>query len=115
MKYFRNKYDVIVAGGGPAGIMAALASARTGASTLIVERLGFLGGTATNSVIGPISPFHFGDEQVIDGIPQEFMDELVKAGGSTGHLKTIDPYGSGSSLGFYDREKYKYVAEEMAV
>lgn len=115
MKYFKDSYDVIVVGGGPAGIMAALAAARTGASTMIVERLGFLGGTATNSVIGPISPFHFGDEQVINGIPQEFMDELIKAGGSTGHLKTLDPYGSGASLGFYDREKYKYVAEEMAV
>lgn len=112
---FKQNYDVIIVGGGPAGIMAALASARCGASTLLVERLGFLGGTATNSVIGPISPFHFGDEQVINGLPQEFMDELVKHEGSTGHLKTLDPYGSGASLGFYDREKYKYVAEEMLV
>ncbi|AHF75418.1 hypothetical protein Sant_0312 [Sodalis praecaptivus] len=115
MKSFKPEYDVIVVGGGPAGVMAALASARTGAKTLVVERLGFLGGTATNSLIGPISPFHYGDEQVIDGIPQEFMDELMAAGGSTGHLKTLDPYGSGASLGFYDREKYKYVAQEMLV
>ena len=112
---FKQQYDVIVVGGGPAGIMAALASAKTGAKTLLIERLGLLGGTATNSVIGPISPFHFGDEQVINGIPQQFMDELMKAHGSTGHLKTIDPYGSGASLGFYDREKYKYVAQEMLV
>lgn len=112
---FKQQYDVIVVGGGPAGIMAALASARCGASTLLIERLGMLGGTATNSVIGPISPFHFGDEQVIDGIPQEFMDELVRHEGSTGHMKTLDPYGSGASLGFYDREKYKYVAQESVV
>lgn len=112
-KQFREQYDVIIAGGGPAGIMAALASARVGADTLIIERNGFLGGAATNSVLGPISPFHFGDEQVINGIPQEFMDELIRVHGSTGHLKALDPYGSGAYLGFYDREKYKYVAEEM--
>ena len=88
---FKANYDVIVVGGGPAGIMAALASAKAGAKTLLVERLGFLGGTATNSVIGPISPFHFGDEQVIDGIPQDFMNELMAAAGSPGHLKTLDP------------------------
>ncbi|WP_044294572.1 FAD-dependent oxidoreductase [Robinsoniella peoriensis] len=110
---FKEQYDVIIVGGGPAGIMAALASARVGAATLVIERNGFLGGAATNSVLGPISPFHFGDEQVINGIPQEFMDELIKVHGSTGHLKTLDPYGSGAYLGFYDREKYKYVAEEM--
>lgn len=40
---------------------------------------------------------------------------MVRAKGSTGHMKTIDPYGSGDSLGFYDREKYKYVAAEMLV
>ncbi|QQO07904.1 FAD-dependent oxidoreductase [Breznakiella homolactica] len=112
MKY-KPGYDVIVAGGGPAGIMAALAAARTGASVLLFERNGFLGGAATNSVLGPISPFMFGDEQVINGIPQEFVDELMKVHGSTGHMKALDPYGSGAYLGFYDREKYKYVAEEM--
>ncbi len=111
----KDNYDVIVVGGGPAGIMAGLASLKTGASTLIIERNGFLGGAATNSVLGPISPFHFGDEQVINGIPQDFMEELIKVHGSTGHLKALDPYGSGAYLGFYDREKYKYVAEAMIV
>lgn len=106
-------YDVIVVGGGPAGIMAAMASGRLGADTLLIEKNGFLGGAATASVLGPISPFHYKDEQVINGIPQEFMDRLVEEAGSTGHMKTLDPYGSGDSLGFYDREKYKYVAAEM--
>lgn len=109
----KKKYDVIVVGGGPAGIMAALASGRLGASTLLIEKNGFLGGAATASVLGPISPFQFGDEQVIKGIPQEFVDRLVKENGSTGHMKAFDPYGSGDYLCFYDREKYKYVAAEM--
>ncbi len=42
-----GEYDVIVAGGGPAGICAAVAAARAGASTLLLERYGFLGGIAT--------------------------------------------------------------------
>lgn len=106
-------YDVIVVGGGPAGIMSAMASGKLGASTLLVEKNGFLGGAATAAVLGPISPFHYKDEQVITGLPQDFMDRMVQAKGSTGHMKTIDPYGSGDSLGFYDREKYKFVAAEM--
>lgn len=111
----KRYYDVIVVGGGPAGIMSAMASGKLGASTLLVEKNEFLGGAATAAVLGPISPFHYKDEQVIDGLPQDFMDRMVRAKGSTGHMKTIDPYGSGDSLGFYDREKYKYVAAEMLV
>ena len=111
----KRYYDVIVVGGGPAGIMSAMASGKLGASTLLVEKNGFLGGAATAAVLGPISPCHYKDEQVIDGLPQDFMDRMVRAKGSTGHMKTIDPYGSGDSLGFYDREKYKYVAAEMLV
>lgn len=108
-----HDFDVIVAGGGPAGIMAALAAAKVGAKVLIIEQNGFLGGASTAMSTGPISPFHFGNEQVIKGIPQQFMDELVSAKGSTGHMKTLDPYGSGDSLGFFDREKYKLVAAMM--
>jgi hypothetical protein len=110
-----DSFDVIVIGGGPAGIIAALAAARVGVKTLLIEKNGFLGGAATASVLGPISPFHFYDEQVIKGIPQEFVDELIKAEGSTGHMKTLNPYGSGDSLCFYDREKYKYVAAGMLI
>ena len=106
-------FDVIVAGGGPAGIMAALAAAKVGVKVLIIEQNGFLGGASTAMSTGPVSPFHFRNEQVVKGIPQQFMDALVAAKGSTGHMKTLDPYGSGDSLGFFDREKYKLVAATM--
>lgn len=58
--------------------MAAMASGKLGADTLLIEKNGFLGGAATASVLGPISPFHYKDEQVINGIPQDFMDRMVK-------------------------------------
>lgn len=108
-----NRYPVTVVGGGPGGIMAALASARNGAKTLLVEQGAFLGGTATRSVIGPISPFHYGDEQIIAGLAQEFIDRMVAHGGATGHLKCINPTGTGSYICLYDHEAYKYVAQEM--
>ena len=60
-------YDVIVVGGGPAGIMAAMASGKLGADTLLIEKNGFLGGAATASVLGPISPFHYKDEWYSSG------------------------------------------------
>src|SRR5215213_5063566 len=61
--------DVLVIGGGPAGI-AAVASARNGASTVLVERYGFLGGNATASLVGPFmtSLSADGKTQLIRGI-----------------------------------------------
>jgi Dehydrogenases (flavoproteins) len=110
-----KEYDVIVMGGGPSGFIAAIAAGRTGAKTLLVEKNGFLGGAATAAALGPISPFHIRDEQVVKGIPQEFMDRMVAYGASPGHCKVLDPYGSGAYLGFYDRERYKYIALQMVL
>lgn len=106
-------YDVIVCGGGPSGNMAAIAAGRAGARTLLIEKYGFIGGMATSAWLGPISPMHFGDERVIAGIPEEFVDRMRQAGGSTGHLRCTNPHGSGAYLGFYDREHYKWTAIQM--
>lgn len=46
--------DVLVCGGGPAGIAAALMAARSGAKTLLVERYGRLGGMAVQAMVGPL-------------------------------------------------------------
>ena len=48
------KYDVIVAGAGPAGICAAVAAAREGARVALIERYGVLGGNLTAGYVGPI-------------------------------------------------------------
>ena len=58
MKQFQTAYpldyDVIVAGGGPAGVAAAVSAARLGAKTAIVERFGILGGMLTSGQVQPI-------------------------------------------------------------
>ena len=108
-----SESDVVVAGGGPSGLIAALAAARAGAKTTLVEQYGFLGGMATAASVGPFSPFHYDDQQITMGIPQELIERLMKAGGSTGHLKCVPEYGSGSYMAYFDREVYKLVAFDM--
>lgn len=105
--------DVVVVGGGPSGLVAAISAARAGAKTLLIEQYGFLGGMATAASVGPFSPFHYDDQQITVGIPQELIERLMAAGGSTGHLKCIPEYGSGATMAYFDREIYKEVAFDM--
>lgn len=95
-KIFVNKvqseesYDVIVIGGGSTGICAAIASARGGAKTAIIEYYGFLGGNAVCGI--PWMGFHnFHDKQmVVKGIPLELIERLRKVGGASEfHLDPI--------------------------
>ena len=76
-----GQYDVVVCGGGPAGFIAAIAAARGGARTALVERYGFLGGMATAGIVAPLSVFTYNGEKVIGGIPWEFCERLQAMGG----------------------------------
>jgi hypothetical protein len=107
-------YDVIIAGGGPAGITAAIAAARNGARTLLVERYGFLGGQSTIALVYPWMSFHdAAGNQVIKGIGQEIVERLQALGASPGHV--IDTIGYVSYFTPFDAELYKYVAQEMVL
>jgi hypothetical protein len=76
--------DVLVIGGGPAGIGAAVAAARTGARTVLVERYGFLGGNATASLVGPFmtSFSNDGKRQIIGGVFDELVRRMEAMGGA---------------------------------
>jgi len=106
-------YDVIVVGGGTGGFIAAIAAAREGAKVLVIERYGFLGGTATAGGLCNMASFFYKDEQVIKGLPQEFMSRLVACGGATPHLRALRTHGSGYYAALYNRELFKMLALEM--
>ena len=74
--------DVLVAGGGPAGIAASVAAARLGASTMLVERYGYLGGMATGGLVLYMdSVFDKDGERCIGGIHWEMLERLRAMGG----------------------------------
>jgi len=82
------KYDVLVAGGGPAGIAAASAAGRLGARVVLLEHYGFLGGLATAGMAGTVCGLYLRDTRdsrptlVEAGFPAEFSAQLMKASGS---------------------------------
>ena len=77
-------FDVLVIGGGPSGVCAAIAAARHGAKTLLVEQGGCLGGMATRGLVGPFMTCYDkrGETQVIRGLFEEIVQRLVAAGGA---------------------------------
>ncbi len=106
-------YDVIVVGGGVAGCMAAVASARNGAKTLLIERYGFLGGSLTNSGVGPMMTFHAGADQVVKGLAEELVQRLKARNASPGHI--ADTIGYASSVTPFDAESLKVILDEMVL
>ena len=87
MKIYKDievKYnaDVLIIGGGPAGVCAAISAARFGASTVLVEEGGFCGGMATRGLVGPFMTCYDaeGKEMIIRGLFEEIVDRMVASG-----------------------------------
>ena len=115
-----RRFDVVVAGAGTAGVVAALAAARTGAKTILIERKGYPGGTVVEGGTALHSYFNLlkaftgvTKKQVVKGIPQEIVDRLAKIGGTSGHAEMVSGYDYDSVCTAIDTELYKLVTWEM--
>jgi len=85
--------EVLVIGGGTAGVSAAVAAARNGAEVILVERLGYLGGLATGGLIALLLTLDDGrGRQVVGGLCQEITDRLHKRGAA--HFTSRSEWGS---------------------
>lgn len=74
-----DSWDVIVAGGGPAGCTAAAAAARAGAKTLLIEATGILGGMGTSGLVPAWCPFSDKERVIYGGLAERILNESKKA------------------------------------
>ena len=114
--------DVLIVGGGPAGVCAAIAGARCGAETLIVEQGNCLGGMATRGLVAPFMTCYdtTGEIMVIRGIFKEIVDRMVALGGAI-HPREVragTPFSAWITAGHdhltpFDAETMKFVLDQM--
>lgn len=98
--------DVLVIGGGPGGIGAAVSAARNGAKTILVERFGSFGGTWTAGILSAIMPYPY-----VKGIFAEVVGGWRELGGwAEGHWGGHDGWGGG---GNYDSEVAKVALDRL--
>lgn len=105
-------YDVVVVGGGTAGIAAAIGASKSGKSVLLIERNSCLGGQATNSNVACYCGFFTcGDnpKQIIGGVGQLLLDKLTSMGKYEGyHISTM-----GNAIIPLDIESLKVALDEL--
>ena len=108
-----GEYDVAVLGGGPAGIAAAVAAARGGARTLLVERYGFLGGMGTAAGVtnfcGLHANVHGEMRRLVQGIASDLLARIDRLGGlNAPHLVLGKIFAQA-----YDTAAYKIAADDL--
>ena len=107
-----NKYDIIVAGGGLAGIAAAIAAARCGQKVLLFDKSGYLGGSATNCLVNPFMPYcamvNGKKKQLSAGIFEEILCRLDDMRRLTGETLYIE------GRAILSQEHLKLVLDQMA-
>ena len=109
-----GRYEVVVLGGGPAGIAAAVAAASSGRSTLLIEAYGFLGGMGTAAGVTNFCGLHanrFGRiEQVVHGVAADLLSRMRALGGlCEPHLI----FGNRIAAQAYDNAAFKVAADAL--
>lgn len=108
----KEKYDVVVAGGGAAGVAAAIGAHKAGASVLLVERSGNFGGQAVNSCVASYCGFYTHGEkirQIVKGVGQEVLEQLDAIGEYRGYR--LSP--TGNAIITFDEEALKYAFDRL--
>ena len=109
-----GEYEVVVLGGGPAGLAAALAAARAGRSTIIIERYGFFGGAGTaaglSTFCGLHAVVHGKHEQVVHGIADDVLARLAAMDGLNQPHLTVQNQITALS---YDISAFKIAADDL--
>jgi hypothetical protein len=115
-----REFDVVVAGGGTAGVICAITAARQGAKTVLVENKGYVGGVAVEGGTALHSFFNLWKafpgvkkRQLVKGIPAEMVERLTARGGATGYAEMDIHYDYDSVCTAIDTEMYKLNAHEM--
>ena len=109
-----GEYDVVVLGGGPAGIAAALAAGRCGRSTLLIERYGYLGGAGTAAGLSTFCGLHsnvYGEHvRTTRGLADDILDRLAAMNAlNPPHMSVQNRIQAQA----YDISAYKIVADEL--
>jgi hypothetical protein len=104
--------DVVVCGGGPGGFSAAIAAARHGAKTVLIERYGFLGGLASAGLISPLLAHTAAQSHtpIVEGLLREITERMHAIGGAATWQDALQDWGVR-----FDAEALKIVLDEMCL
>lgn len=108
-----GEFEIVVVGGGPAGIAAAVAAARSGRRTILIERYGFLGGMGTAAGVTNFCGLHanvHGDiRQVVHGVADDLLARIGRLGG----LNEPHSVFGKTKAQAYDTAAYKIAADDL--